>query len=319
MVSNSCLSFVTDGDHESYRLATTALETIAVSRRHLSIMEIAWAAALGTAQEDVATVAALHRLVEDLRVIDRIWPFFCYYRPWLGELRKRQFLPMCLNNVPRRHTEGLESRLLEVCIQYLLLCEIGDVDLLSEENVAYEELPESIDLFSDDDKSLDDETSDTWEACEDDMIRYDPTDRGFGELFVFASTYWLEYFGAVSDLDMLPRLEDIEKLCQAGSRRLHNWITQNSRPGCTVEQRFVFDSSLYDPLSITSLYGSEAMLQHMLENADLKSDKYLPTSVLNAAGQILQWGDLSRLGFLATSKHASRIRNFDFFRMAVMQ
>ncbi|KAB5550938.1 hypothetical protein GE09DRAFT_1222753 [Coniochaeta sp. 2T2.1] len=146
MVPDACLSFVTDGDHGSYSLATTALETIAVSRRHLSIMEIAWAAALG-------------------------------------------------------------------------------------------QLPESIDLFSDDDKSLD-----------DDMIRYDPTDRGFGELFVFASTYWIEYFGAVSDPDLLPRLEDIEKLCQAGSRRLHNWIAQTSRPGCTVKQRARYNPGLRDEL-----------------------------------------------------------------------
>lgn len=42
-----------------------------------------------------------------------------------------------------------------------------------------------------------------------------------------------------------------------------------SRPDCVITARLVFDSSLYDPLSITSLYGSEAILRKMLENSDL--------------------------------------------------
>ncbi|KAM7222112.1 hypothetical protein V8F06_002617 [Rhypophila decipiens] len=126
------------------------------------------------------------------------------------------------------------------------------------------------------------------------MIHYDPTERGFGELFVYASCHWIEHFGAISANPLLPRLNDIELLCRAGSTRLHNWIAQNCRPDCAIKPRFVFDSTLYDPLSITSLYGSEIMLCRMLEDSDLDENAFLPSPAMGAADQILQWGQWSR-------------------------
>jgi hypothetical protein len=48
------------------------------------------------------------------------------------------------------------------------------------------------------------------------MIRYNPTERGFGEFFVYASSYWLKHLGAVESKH-LPLLAKIEILCQAGS------------------------------------------------------------------------------------------------------
>jgi hypothetical protein len=96
------------------------------------------------------------------------------------------------------------------------------------------------------------------------MIRYDPNERGFGELIVYSACYWVEHFGVISEGPLRPRLESIEDLCRAGTTRLHNWIKQNCRPDCTVQHRFVFDRSFYDPPSITSLCGSETILQHML-------------------------------------------------------
>lgn len=53
------------------------------------------------------------------------------------------------------------------------------------------------------------------------MIRYDPTDCGFGELFVYASCHWLEHYGAIM-AEHRPSLASIEDLCQAGSTRLQN-------------------------------------------------------------------------------------------------
>ena len=53
----------------------------------------------------------------------------------------------------------------------------------------------------------------------------------------------------------------IELLCKAGSLRLHNWTAQNIRPDCTIKARWEFDASLYDPLSITGLYGSDDALR----------------------------------------------------------
>lgn len=151
------------------------------------------------------------------------------------------------------------------------------------------------------------------------MIRYDPTDRGFGELFVYASCHWLEHFGAIA-VEPLPGLENLEILCQAGSTRMQNWIKQYCRPQCTIKPRFLFDSRLYDPLSITSLYGSEAMLRDMLESSDFDTDKFLPTPAMGAADQILQWGDLSRLRMLFLgSSIGHQLRNLGFFRLVIKQ
>ncbi|KAJ2894819.1 hypothetical protein MKZ38_007200 [Zalerion maritima] len=57
---------------------------------------------------------------------------------------------------------------------------IDDTDLFSEEQVAIEELPQEFGLFNDDEEPADYDPCCTWEVFEEDMIRYDPTDRGFG-------------------------------------------------------------------------------------------------------------------------------------------
>jgi hypothetical protein len=336
----------TSDDAENQRLATTALEILAVSRRPLSIVELAWAVALGAAQEAIPTVAALAEWVDHQRIMGLIQPFVAHVD--FRDLRKpqvklvhlsvkeyiirewatsRHCLQIPASSTPagtnqefvEQRTASLEAGILDICIRYLLLQDIGEKDLFSEETLAIEELPQGIDLFNDDTEPNEYDPYCTWEAHEQTMIHYDPTERGFGELFVYASCYWIDHYGAVSVEPLLPRLCNIESLCQAGSTRLRNWITQNSRPGCTVKQRFVFDSSLYDPLSITSLYGSETMLQHMLEKSDFDRDIFLPDPAMGAADQILQWGDLSRLRLLWGSKLASQIRNFDFFRLVVRQ
>lgn len=65
-----------------------------------------------------------------------------------------------------------------------------------------------------------------------------------------------------------------------------------------MSPRFEFDSSLYDPLSITSIYGSVPTLLDMLRKSNLESDKYLQGSAIRAADQIIQWGSVSRLKIL---------------------
>jgi hypothetical protein len=133
------------------------------------------------------------------------------------------------------------------------------------------------------------------------MMCYDPAESGFGEFFVYSSCHWLGHFGAI-DNEHLPNLASIEFICEAGSTRLHNWIEQNCRPGCAIKSRFPFDSSLYDPLSITSLYGSESMLLHMLQKADFDHGRYNAEPAAAAADQISQWGDPVRLRLLRDSK-----------------
>ncbi|KND92704.1 Vegetative incompatibility protein HET-E-1, partial [Tolypocladium ophioglossoides CBS 100239] len=338
------LSRYTSDDPENQRLATTALEILATTRRPLSILELAWAVAMGVAQEGVLTLDALAKLVDHQRVMSLIQPFVAHVD--FNDLRKRQvrlvhqsvqefivrewasnrpaqessaISTLATDHTPvQRRAVNLEAGILDVCIRYLLLDDIGYIDLFSEEHLAIEELPQGLDLF-DNDVPNDYDPYCTWEAWEENMIRYDPIERGFGELFVYASCHWIDHFGAISVEPLLPGLGNIGSLCQAGSTRLHNWIKQNCRPDCTIKPRFIFDSTLYDPLSVASLYGSETMLRIMLESSDFDSDKFLPNPAIGAADQILQWGDLPRLKLLMGSKIGHQIRNLDFFRLVMNQ
>ncbi|KAG9231371.1 hypothetical protein BJ875DRAFT_506721 [Amylocarpus encephaloides] len=305
----------TSNDPENQKLVTTALEVLAITRRPLSILELAWAVALGAAQKRVTTVTALAKLVDPQRVMSLIQPFVAHVD--FSDVRKRQvrlvhqsvkefIIREWASNRPdqgfiHQRTGSLEAGILDICIRYLLLDDFGHTDLFSKEQ------PTDYDPCC------------TWEAWEENMIRYDPTDRGFGELFVYASCHWLEHFGAIT-VEPLPGLENIENLCQAGSTRLQNWIKQYCRPQCIIKPRFLFDSRLYDPLSITSLYGSETMLRDMLESSDFDKDKFLPNPAMGAADQILQWGDLSRLRMLFSGSNIGhQLRNLGFFRLVMKQ
>jgi hypothetical protein len=330
----------TANDNENNDLAGAALDILAVSRRPLSILELAWAVTLAAAPQEVTTVAALAPMVDHQRVMNLIHPFVS--RVDSSDLRKRQvrlvhqsvkefiiegggfsnqLLPQSAVSSPAatqasndRRLENLETRALEICMRYLFLEEIGSITLFSEEQVAIEELPQEADLFVDEEGPIEYNPYCTWETWEEDMITYDPTDRGFGEFFVYASCHWPDHFGAIT-AEPLPALARIEDLCKAGSIRLHNWTEQNCRPGCAMKARFEFDSTLYDPLGITSLYGSEAMLRHMLQNSDFDQDKFLPQSVAAAAEQILEWGDLCRLRILLESTVGCKLRGFEIVRL----
>ncbi len=335
------LSRCTSNDAESHELAKAALKLLAIARRPLSILELSWAAALGVVRREIPTVAALAKLVDHQRVMSLIHPFIA--RIEFDDVKKRQvrlihqsvkefIINEWASDQPcsqgpalsaetveadlDRRVQNLEVFIFNICIRYLLLYEIDNTPFFSAEHLAIEELPEEVDLF--DNKELAEyDLGCTWEAWEENMIRYDPADRGFGEFFVYASTHWIEHYGAITT-EPLPSLANIENLCQAGSTRLHNWTQQNCRPGCVIKQRFEFESSLYDPLSITSLYGSEAMLRHMLENSDFDKDTYLPEPATGAADQILQWGDSSRLRILfLEGKLGHQLHNLDFFRLII--
>ncbi|KAI1498957.1 hypothetical protein F5X99DRAFT_391625 [Biscogniauxia marginata] len=340
----SLYSRCTSNDPENQKLATTALQILAIARRSLSILELGWAVALGAAYEEVTTVSALAKLVDHQRIMSLIHPFVAHVD--FNDVKKRQVRlvhqsvkefvvrgwrsswpglqsPTISTATDKvlidQRTRSLEANMLDICIKYLLLHEIGQIHLFSDRQVAIEELPQEIDLFNDDEELADYDPYCTWTAWEENMIRYDPTERGFGELFVYASCHWLEHFGAVI-VQPLPGLGSIEKLCQAGSIRLHNWIKQNCRPECAIQPRFIFDSSLYDPLSITSLYGSEAMLRDMLENSNFGKDKFLPNPAMGAADQVLQWGDFSRLRILFWgSKVGHQLWNLEFFGLVMKQ
>ncbi|KAH4086515.1 hypothetical protein HBI56_128820 [Parastagonospora nodorum] len=330
------LSRNSSNDPENEELAALALKLLSAACRLLSIQELTWAVALAAAQYEVRTVAALAELVDHQRVMSLIYPFVA--RVDFTDLRKRQvrlvhqsvkefvvrdwsYLKGFNTSSASRQAiapriENLEAFMLDVCIKYLLLEEVGTVPLFSEEQIGIDELPQDFDLFSDR-KSFEYTVECTWEEWEEDMIRYDPAERGFGEFFVYASSHWLKHFGA-TERGPFPSLSKLERLCQAGSMRLDNWTNQNCRPGCAIKARFDFDSRLYDPLSITSLYGSDAILRDMLQNSDFANENYLCSPAVCAADHVLQWGDLSKLKTLfLEGKIRHQLRNLEFFRLVI--
>ncbi|KAL1794606.1 hypothetical protein ACET3X_006422 [Alternaria dauci] len=325
-------------DIENQELATAALKFLAVACRPLSILELAWAVAFTTARGRINTVAALSELVDHQRITSLIHPFI--NRIDFKDVRKRQ-VQLVHQSVreyivqkcsPVQHSAAsiapdqsnthnsdiLEAFVLDICMDYLLLDEVGTIPLFSEEQRAIDELPQDSDLFSDIGPYEYDRYC-TWETWEEDMICYDPTERGFGEFFVYASSYWLKHLGVVES-HLLPPLAKIETLCQAGSTRLDNWINQHCRPGCAIKARFEFDSALYDPLSITALFGSDRLLLNLLETSTFDSDKYLTSPAMSAADQIIQWGDLSRLKILLLEERLRhQLRNPEFFHLIIRQ
>ncbi|KAL2861005.1 uncharacterized protein BJX67DRAFT_367453 [Aspergillus lucknowensis] len=329
-------------DSENQEFAAIALKLLAVSQRPLSILELAWAVALGVAQ-DVSTIGALAERVDPQRVMSLINPFIAAVD--FSDLKKRQvrfvhqsakefvmkesasYRP-CLpglaisgidQSVPAQCLEGLEAFALAICVRYLLLDDVDDRDLFSEEQMAIAELPHEIELFTDNEQPVEYNPYCTWETWEEDMVHYDPADRGFGEFFVYASSHWLDHFGAATFGGApLPSLASIETLCRAGSTRLRNWTQQNCRPGCAILARFEFESSLYDPLSIAALYGSDVILRGMLENSDFDDGSFLPNTAMQAASEVLQRGVAPRLRMLFfDDRLRCHLQTLDFFQLII--
>ncbi|CZT20874.1 uncharacterized protein RCC_06734 [Ramularia collo-cygni] len=313
-------------DLDNQNLAGAALKALAASSRPLSTHELAWAAALATAPPSVSSVDALADLVDERRILKLIAPFISWDqsddinkgRVQLSHQSVKEYIiqklgsqwpgpqMMAASKVRNQPMAGqwinnLDAYMLRLCIKYLLLDDINRIEFFSEDMIFNDALPGFLD--DKEEQEVEYDAYCTWDEWEKNMIRYDPTERGFGEFFVYASCHWVDHFGVAEHPD-LPALRDIEALCSAGSTRLHNWTQQNCRPGCIVQARFEFRSKLYDPLGITSLYGSETMLHHMIKNSDFSTEPFLSDSAIAAAEQILRWGDLARLKIIVSCDRA---------------
>lgn len=199
------LSRNSSNDPKNKEFAALALKILAAAWRPLSIYELTWAAALAAAPHEINTVAALAQLVDHQRVMSPIYPFIT--RVDFADLRKRQVrlvhqsakefivrdwsylkgfdTSTASSQAIAPRIESLEAFMLDICINYLLLEEVGTIPLFSEEQIAIDELPQEVGLFSDQ-KSFKYDVTRTWEVWEEDMICYDPIERGFDEFFVYA-------------------------------------------------------------------------------------------------------------------------------------
>lgn len=328
-------------DLENQRMLGTALKFLAVARQLLSIIELAWAVALAM-NENVSTVAALQDLVDPRRLLRLLQPFISGADHTDLHRRQIQLVHQSLKEhilethelslaiTPDRRagesigsklqlnsTVALEAEILNVCVRYLLLHDLNSIYIFTDEQLAVDALPQETDLFAEHMDSSNYDPLCTWEEWEIDMIRYNPADRGLGEFFVYSACHWLDHLGSI-DAEVLLDLSSIEALCCAGSTRLHNWIEQNRRPGCTIQPRFIFEARLYDPLSIISLYGSQRVMDHMIGTSDLSTPIFLPRTILKAAEQIILWGEPSRLKSLVTTvRHNDRLQQVEVLDLII--
>lgn len=323
---------LSSNDDENKAIINAALWILSSAKRPLSIQELAWGVTLAATPADIKTITNLAELVDSARVITLIYPLVTGIdhadlkkrnirlahqsvkafvdREWTRQQRLPKKSEWSVIDEP---VESLEHYILDVCLDYLLLEEIGSITLFSDEQEALNELPPEADIFGEMDAS-DYDPHCTWETWEEGMIRYDPNERGFGQFFAYAASHWLDHLKTGT----AQHLNKVKNLCHAGSIRMDNWIKQNCRPDCAVIARFDFDSRLYDPLSIVALYGSDAMLCNLVEVAFFGEAQFLPHSALNAADQILRWGDPSRLKVIFSGfKLNERLRNLEFFGLVI--
>lgn len=315
-------------DEENSELASAALVILTGTSRPLSVIELAWAATLATTPAFGSTVALLSGYVDSQRVLSLVLPFVSISdAEGVYEQRVQVVHQSVKEYVLQRFQSGtfelrmptmtsggkpqLEFFMLQLCIKYLLLDEIAEVELFSIEQKAVDELPQQMDLFGDDVGAASYTEDCTWDEWEQTMTRYDPMERGFGGFFVYASCCWTDHFSAISDVD-LPLLKAVETLCAAGSLRLQNWTQQFCRPRCAVQARFEFDSTQYDPLAISSLYGSDVVLRQMLQQSDFSSDCFFTNTAIAATSKILLSGRLDRLGTLMLSPRV-KVNCLDFW------
>ncbi|KAL8847007.1 MAG: hypothetical protein Q9221_007920 [Calogaya cf. arnoldii] len=329
-------------DLDNEQLASNALEILAVARRPLSILELGWAVALNDPCTGVVpTVEALKDYVDEKRVLSLLQPFLSQVD--FQDVKKNQvklvhhsLRELILREIPsnwaqsqnipderrlQKRQSELEAAMLRVCVKYLLLDDFNQNDLISGEGATAQRLQElpGFGLFDDDD---DDQQLDSPEKGSRDLkkkqeakeLYYDPSERGFGEFFVYASCFWVDHF-KVSAAESLPDTSDIITLCAAKSKRLQNWVGQNCRPDCTIISKFDFDSDFLDPLVIVSLYGSEIALKKLLQDHDVGSEEFLIDSIEETIRQSIRHGDISRLRILfRDTRVGPRVRSFSFFR-----
>lgn len=327
-------------DLDNEQLASNALEILAVARRPLSIMELGWAVTLNDVCAEVRTVKELEDYVDEKRALSLLQPFlsqidFQDVRKFQVKLVHQSLKELILREVPsnwarsqnmaderrvQKRQPELEAALLRKCVKYLLLDDMDQNDLFSEESAnaqLHQELA-GAGLFDDsdnDDQQLDspEKGRDVDEKQETKHLYFDPSERGFGEFFVYAACFWLDHFRVNAPI-CLRDISNIVTLCRAKSKRLQNWIEQYCRPDCTIMRKFDLNSDHLDPLVLVSLYGSEFALEKLLRGHDLGGKEFLNNSIEETIRQILRFGDISRLRILfRDSRFGPRVRTFGFF------
>ncbi|KAK8069987.1 NACHT domain [Apiospora phragmitis] len=323
------------GNPKLIATASRALEILAVSRRPLSIRELAYAVALTGCEENPVRLHDIEAILAPNRIKQLIEPFVTQYDPKEEALPQIKLLHRSLQefilryqpsewttaplptsvqheapDVTQKRRATMEVQLFQACASYLLLDEINDHSFLSQNEVGFSSLTSGDDLFAD-------EIIDVWEEP-DEIARFDPVALGMGPFFVYAACYWLDHFGKLIEPSQ-EIVEQVIRLGKPGSVRLRNWADQHCRPECTVSPKWWFAPEELDPLSLAALYGSEDMFRTMLTRAErFEGPEFQPRTVFRTAQMILVRGDLARLRMLfLDDRTGPSLRVFDFFRAVI--
>jgi hypothetical protein len=196
------------------------------------------------------------------------------------------------------------------------MSDLKDKELFSEEQTwaqAVDEMP-VMDFFGneDEDNIVDSSDRATGEVASnvpaenqheaEETSKFDPSDRGFGEFYTYASCYWLHHLRSAGEEHGLT-LSDVITLTTPQTQRSRSWWEQYYRPDCTLRP----DESQLRPycletLAIVSLYGPESLWSELLQQVNHAKDNDFTPAVSqqreSAVYTILRQGELGSLNRL---------------------
>jgi hypothetical protein len=262
-------------------LLRQALEILAVSRRPLTLEELAAAVhTINPIQDmpDAETLAELDERAHMVDLFDLVRPFTSASQGEGGKSPRLRLVHQslrelilqappaewCYANEMAKRKKGerkaeLDANLLNCCIKYLLFEECGNKEMFPSRE------PDTDALFLGVGSAFDDD-EDAQSTATQLPSDFSPFERGFGNFFAYAARYWTSHFGEVA-LGRRPDPKLLMALCQKDSRRLENWVAQWWRPNCRYLPECEFRESIssLDPLVVTAMFGSEASIVDLLQ------------------------------------------------------
>jgi len=308
---------VCDGFVDNETLLQSALEILAVSRRPLTLEELAWAVFIvNPVGEDATTFLELDELANSVDLFSLVRPFITASISKDGKTTRLRLVHLSLKELlltappsewcsaeavakskrPGRLGE-LDANLLQRCIKYLLLEECGERLLFPDSvNDSGEGELLAIGAAFDDEADAHSLTSASTSLSGPSPHVFDPSQLGFGKFFAYAAAHWTSHFSEISP-ERRPDLQQLTALCQKGSQRLENWVQQWRRPNCSHAPEFDFPDyeSGLDPLVIAALFGPAASVTDLL-------NLVLDGSILTKDSPWTAIRHLIRRGHIATIK-----------------
>jgi ankyrin repeat protein len=170
--------------------------------------------------------------------------------------------PVSLWNVasspgPTNRRSKINDKMLEICINFLLLDKFATVDLIPPEQIA--EL-DAMEFFGGFDLGSDQESPS--KASFDGSETADPQNQYFGMLYDYAAVFWTDHFRMCSTNTSM-MIRDLARLAYPQSVTLRNWAEVRNR---SWGPHWNFNINKCDPLYVATLFGSHDFLRDLAES-----------------------------------------------------